>query len=495
MPEFSVTNLPEVFVSHAGISKPVSEATARGELRKLGSRLYTRNLTEAPELLVRRNWYYLITDYYPDALIADRTALENKPSEDGSIFLISEKRRDTELPGLVFRPRQGPVALDSDRPFIGGARLTSTARAYLENMRASRARGGRMARTLSRTEIEERLDAMIARQGEASINRLRDEARELAPRLGLASEFEQLNSLIGALLGTREAEAVSAPAKARIAGLAYDQNRIRLFENLFATLRDSLPEDRPAPVRDNAANGNLSFFEAYFSNFIEGTEFTVDEAAEIVFDGVIPQERPDDAHDVVGTFRIVSDTPALARLPDSFDEFVELLRDRHARVMEARPDKQPGEFKAKGNQAGNTIFVAPDLARGTLARGYEFMQGLAEPFQRAVYMMVLVSEVHPFVDGNGRLARIMMNAELVAGKQERIIIPTAYRTDYLSALKAFSQKSHVDPLIRMLDVAQRYTGSIDWSTLQTARQMLSETDAFAAGEDARMKFSWVDPGR
>ena len=140
MPEFSVTNLPEVFVSHAGISKPVSEATARGELRKLGSRLYTRNLTEAPELLVRRNWYYLITDYYPDALIADRTALENKPSEDGSIFLISEKRRDTELPGLVFRPRQGPVALDSDRPFIGGARLTSTARAYLENMRASRAR-------------------------------------------------------------------------------------------------------------------------------------------------------------------------------------------------------------------------------------------------------------------------------------------------------------------------------------------------------------------
>lgn len=220
MLEFSVAALPEVFVLHAGISKQVFEATARGQLRKLGSRLYTRNLMEAPELLARRHWYYLITEYYPDALIADRTALENKPSEDGSIFLISQKRRDTELPGVVFRPRRGPAALESDRPFIGGARLTSTARTYLENMRLSRARDGRIARTLSRTEIEERLDAMIARQGEASINRLRDEARALAPQLGLEAEFEQLNSLIGALLGTREADAVSASAKARIAGLA-----------------------------------------------------------------------------------------------------------------------------------------------------------------------------------------------------------------------------------------------------------------------------------
>ena len=32
----------------------------------------------------------------------------------------------------------------------------------------------------------------------------------------------------------------------------------------------------------------LPFFEAYFSNFIEGTEFAVDEAAEIVFKGHIP---------------------------------------------------------------------------------------------------------------------------------------------------------------------------------------------------------------
>jgi len=52
----------------------------------------------------------------------------------------------------------------------------------------------------------------------------------------------------------------------------------------------------------------LPFFESYFSNFIEGTEFDIGEAYEIVYEGVIPQERSDDAHDVLGTFRIVSDS-------------------------------------------------------------------------------------------------------------------------------------------------------------------------------------------
>src|SRR3546814_9167334 len=67
---------------------------------------------------------------------------------------------------------------------------------------------------------------------------------------------------------------------------------------------------------------------------------------------------------------------------------------------------------------------------------------------------------------------VMMNAELVARDEERIIIPTAYRTDYLGVLKAFSHNAHTDPLIRMLDVAQAYTHRIDWSTLDQARALL-----------------------
>jgi hypothetical protein len=487
MPEISIAALPEVFVSNSSISKAVFDALERGELRKLGSRLYTRNLAAEPEALVRRNWYFLVPAYYPDAIIADRTALENKPAPDGSVFIISSKARDVKLPGLVIRPRKGPDPLDSDKKFIGGARLSSMPRAYLENMAPSRARGERVARTLSSSEIEQKLDARLRQQGEDAVNRLRDEAREIAHKLGLQKEFEELNRLIGALLGTRTAKLESDVALARAAGHPFDPDRIRLFEVLFSALRETVPTQRRAPERTSEATATLAFFEAYFSNFIEGTEFSVDEARRIVFDGEIPAERPEDAHDVMGTFRVVSDTGELSRLPRNFAAFVDVLRARHARIMEGRPDKNPGAFKTQENRAGNTIFVAPDLVTGTLEKGFEFVEALADPFQRAVFMTFLVSEVHPFADGNGRVARVMMNAELVAAGEERIIIPTAYRTDYLGALKAISRNGHTDPVVRMLDVAQRYTNSIDWSTLERAHAMLDETNAFAEGEDAKLK--------
>ena len=49
----------------------------------------------------------------------------------------------------------------------------------------------------------------------------------------------------------------------------------------------------------------------------------------------------------------------------------------------------------------------------------------------------LMAETHPFADGNGRVERIAINAELVASAQVRIIIiPTVLRLNYLSALKA-----------------------------------------------------------
>jgi hypothetical protein len=356
--------------------------------------------------------------------------------------------------------------------------VSSPARAYLDNLVPSRQRRGKVSRTLRRDEVEARLDDIARRRGADELNRLRDEARRIAPLIGREAELAQLDRLIGALQGTADAPLLTDRARARHAGAAYDPDRLELFELLHAELRRTAPVIRPAPARTPEARPTLAFFEAYFSNFIEGTEFGVDEAADIVFGNVIPVNRPADAHDVLGTWQIVSDAAEMARTPRTPEELLALLKSRHAVLMAGRADKEPGVFKREGNRAGGTVFVAPDQVIGTLTRGFEFYRGLEPGFARAAFMMFLVSEVHPFADGNGRVARIMMNAELVAAGEERVIIPTLYRSDYLTALKALSQGRTPTPLGRTLDFAQRWVLSVPWGTVDDTGAALERGSAF-----------------
>lgn len=476
-------DFPEIFVSTTDTSATVNKAVKAGRLRKIGTRLYTKNLDDAPEDIVRQNWHRLLKSYYPDALIADRTAFENRPAEDGSVFIISSKKRSTVLPGITFKPRKGSPPLETDLPFIGGLRLSSTPRAWLENMRRSWGREGAVPRTLTKVQMEERLDALIRRGGEAAVNELRDAARSIADQLEMRKEFDALNEMIGSLLGTRDGEMESNVGRSRQLGVPFDPQREDLFLKLFSTLKETVMPSRPSDLNDQARI-NLAFFEAYFSNFIEGTQFEVGEAADIVFKGTIPSDRPEDAHDVLGTYRVVSSTYEMTRRPTDFGEFTSLLKSRHATFMELRPDKRPGEFKTRANVAGSTRFVEPDLVEGTLEKGYEIYQGLETPMHRAIFMMFLVSEVHPFADGNGRAARIMMNAELIGSRETRIIIPTVYRSNYLSALKAITQNGICEPIIRTLDFAQEYTDAIDWRDYDQALDQLGRTNAFMDSAEA-----------
>jgi hypothetical protein len=130
MPKKLQFSWPEAVVSDASIAVSVSRAVAKGQLRKLAPRLYTSNLADAPEAIIRRNLWPIVGALVPDGLITDRTALENGPASDGSLFLVSADRfRDIALPGITIKVRQGIPPLESDRPFIGGLRLSSTARA------------------------------------------------------------------------------------------------------------------------------------------------------------------------------------------------------------------------------------------------------------------------------------------------------------------------------------------------------------------------------
>jgi Fic family protein len=147
-------------------------------------------------------------------------------------------------------------------------------------------------------------------------------------------------------------------------------------------------------------------------------------------------------------------------------------------LLGSRQDKEPGIFKTKANRAGITSFVSPELVNGTLKQGFGFYNKLSSPLAKAIFMMFLVAEVHPFSDGNGRVGRIMMNAELVSADEQRILVPTVYRNNYLQALRALSHNGLPNPLVRVLDFAQKYTKAVSWDNYDQALETLTKTYAF-----------------
>lgn len=481
MTNANLHELPEIF--RPADSRWASRAAARGQIRRLARGLYTANLDEPPEQLIRRRWYDVAALYFPDAVIVDRSAVLAAPAEDGSLFLDIGARpvnpRRVSLPGLTLRPRNGVGPVVGDTPFMA-LRISSPPRSALENMRPSRARTG-VARTLRREELEHWLDRLARARGPEALSELCDRAREIAPLLGADSEQKELERLIGALLGTRDAPLLTRAARARSAGLGYDRDRLTLLEALRAELAMQAFPARPQP-RD--PERLLAFFEAYFSNWIEGTIFDVDEAEQIVFEGYIPTQRPADAHDVLGTFRAVTDPRLRSSPPADPDDLEDYLRNAHELIMAGRPEAAPGEYKERANRAGMTLFVAPDLVRGTLREGFAMMQTLTDGLARATFGMFLVTEVHPFADGNGRVARLLMNAELSSEKLCRVLVPLSYRDEYVAAQRSLSHNGDPVPLWRMIDRAQRWASKMSWSGHDYVLNALEATNALIPPEQA-----------
>jgi Fic family protein len=177
----------------------------------------------------------------------------------------------------------------------------------------------------------------------------------------------------------------------------------------------------------------------------------------------------------------------MATCPKNANQFLDIMRRRHAILLQSRRSKKPGEFKDKNNRAGSTEFVDKALVAGTLKKGFEWYSLLQEPFAKAVYMMFLVSEVHPFLDGNGRIARVMMNAELSAKRLSKIIIPTVYREDYMGALRKLTRQRVADAYVRMLLRAYEFSSTLAGQRIDEMEKYLIESDAFKEPKEGRLK--------
>ena len=308
----------------------------------------------------------------------------------------------------------------------------------------------------------------------------------------MQNEFIKLNKLISALLTTSPSKILTSPlATARAFGSPYDPSRLELFEKLFQHLKQLEFKEYPDTNTDKKSFKNFAFFEAYFSNYIEGTIFELDEAKNIIQTETPVPNRDEDSHDILGTYKLVSNKQEMSITPSSPEELLEILQYRHHILLEARISKKPGFFKDKNNRAGETHFVDYSLVKGTLTKGFDYYKILTSPFSKAAYIMFMISEIHPFLDGNGRIARVMMNAELVKEEQTRIIIPTVYRDDYLGALRRLTRQKDPRAYVRMLLRAQEFSATIIADDMDSVETYLENCNAFKEHDMAMLKFAAI----
>jgi hypothetical protein len=456
----------------------LSRLHRRGAAVKVAAGVYLEGVAMPLEVATRHHVWTLIAHYWPGAVVCDRTAFD-AGSTDWIFICHPEPPRtsDLVLPGVTVSCRVGPGPLPGDMGFHG-LHMSGVARGLLENAKTvGRPGKNRPSRPAGLVAVGDRIDE-LATTGDGSRLKVAFAAFDEVRGYFEPSVVETVRVLLAAASGTYSGESIASERlQRRVDGSPVDVARLDLFARAAAELSRLAPLARPA-LGPQSQRRWLPFFEAYFSNYIEGTRFTVDEAYAIAIDGDIPAARPKDAHDVSGTYRIVNDVDTMCTAPRDADDLVEMLRTHHRVLMAGRPEKQPGTFKTQPNYAGMTKFVDPTQVEGTLRAGWEHIADTVDPFHRAVLMMFLVTECHPFDDGNGRIARIVTNIELVACGEHRVVIPTCYRNNYLATLSGATNGNGVAALVSALDFSRRWVAAVDWSDWDRCRADLDESNAF-----------------
>ncbi|PIK14728.1 Fic family protein [Halobacteriovorax sp. JY17] len=459
--------------------------SSEGKIRKIYTGLYTSVMND--QLLkekMRYSWPIIVSNCFKSSVVSYRTAIEFKPSPEGYIFLVSKNTKLIEIGGIKFKHIRGVVESSGNRNSLMGANIACKERAFLELLITSRSMP-EDDRYLDQKNIEEKLEELLKQTGENGLNEFRDKAKEISVELNLSQSFKKLDKIIGSLLGSNTTDLKSPKAISRAKGLPIDTDRIALFMNLASHMETLTYPKISHQFTSIEHIENKSFFESYFSNYIEGTEFLIEEAEEIIFDKKEIENRVQDSHDILGTFEVCSDMNFMKSSPDNSSDFINDLQTVNRRILSTRDDKSPGDFKVKPNKAGNTYFVAPDYVEGTLRRAFEIYQTILEPISRAVFLSFIVSEIHPFNDGNGRTSRIILNRELLSNNYPSLIIPTVYREDYIGALRTLSRKGRTSPICNMFLRALHFS-NLDFSNYQEIKKELQNKNWFIEPQEGKI---------
>ncbi len=185
----------------------------------------------------------------------------------------------------------------------------------------------------------------------------------------------------------------------------------------------------------------------YSSNALEGNSLTLSETKVLLEDGITVGGKPiRDHYEATGHARAYDHMLTLAR-SDRLSISEDIIRRLHYLFYNGIDPETAGEYR-KGQVLITGTEYVPPAAEEVPAYMAAFVAEAAEKQGKlhtvgfAAYAHRRLVDIHPFQDGNGRTARLLMNLILINQGYCVVSIPPVLRHDYIAALQQAQRKSH-----------------------------------------------------
>lgn len=208
--------------------------------------------------------------------------------------------------------------------------------------------------------------------------------------------------------------------------------------------------DERRPLQEAEVRELDSYFKiglTYSSNALEGNSLTLDETKVLLEDGITAGGKPlRDCYEAAGHADAYEFMLTLARA-ENFEISEESILKLH-RLFYTRVDAEnAGRYRAHQVIITGTEYLPP--APGDVPRLMaEFVADMKtkvdalHPVLLAAFAHRRLVDIHPFADGNGRTARLLMNLILVNKGYCIVSIPPVLRREYIAALKAAQREKN-----------------------------------------------------
>ena len=185
----------------------------------------------------------------------------------------------------------------------------------------------------------------------------------------------------------------------------------------------------------------------YSSNALEGNSLTISETKVLLEDGITVGGKPiRDCYEATGHARAYDYMLTIAR-SNSLSISEDVIRHLHYLFYNGIDPETAGEYRKGQVFITGTEYVPPAAEEvpecmAALVTEMADQQGKLHPVELAAYAHRRLVDIHPFRDGNGRTARLLMNLILINQGYCIVSIPPVLRHNYVVALQQAQRETH-----------------------------------------------------